>query len=178
MNPHTLAFNASSDFGLNNPHRVPIIQTQSNTCFNKLRLDPEGDLRQLLEPFLTKSDETEDLVLDFNKIIPEQTSTKEESRAWRLKNWGTSKNPTTTTLSKTGVTFHTAYTPPIGIVRQLAAHTGKNFKLYYQEKELELCGEITIPSDGKIQTIQYPIGSAPLELIEELGSYQDTNISI
>jgi len=89
---------------------------------------------------------------------------------WCVQNWGTKWEPDCISADDGHVSFSTAWSPPIGIVKQLSKLTGRNFRLTYIEEGMDFCGEyFSYKNYLENQDCEYsPISNAPEKLREEL----------
>lgn len=89
---------------------------------------------------------------------------------WCVQNWGTKWEPDCISADDGHVSFSTAWSPPIGIVKQLSKLTGRDFRLTYIEEGMDFCGEyFSYKNYLENQDCEYsPISNAPEKLREEL----------
>lgn len=89
---------------------------------------------------------------------------------WCVSNWGTKWDCDVHSSEESHISFTTAWSPPIGIVKTLSKLTGKEFRLTYIEEGMDFCGEyFSYPSWLKNHDHEFsPIKDAPDALKEEL----------
>jgi hypothetical protein len=87
-------------------------------------------------------------------------------------NWGTKWGCDVYSAEPDGIGFVTAWSPPIGIVKQLSMLTGRDFRLTYIEEGEDYCGEyFSYPNWLHNHDHEFsPISSAPKKLQKELVS--------
>jgi len=162
-----------------------------NWCSNVLTLNEDSNesILKVLKDYM----DGENLV--FNKILPMPEELKETTSPtpkdadpevskqlilkygadnwwdWCVQNWGTKWEPDMVSADDGHISFMSAWSPPIGIIKQLSKLTGKDFRLTYIEEGVDFCGEyFSYKNYLENQDCEYsPISSAPEELKEELG---------
>lgn len=169
-----------------------------NHCTNQLTCE-DGNFKTIIKPFLTK-DDAGNYFLDFNKIVPrpedlnitasfgttdEELKEKYKSNLekygfenwydWSIANWGTKWNSYDTNLNKNGMSFYTAWSPPIPVITELAKKTGKTFILEYMDEGMGFIGRLTASPEEVIDECYDSPDDAPEELKESLGyePYED-----
>lgn len=143
-----------------------------NYCVNQLRIDGNAkDIKALLELVKGKDEDGEDLVFDFEKILPTplqllQHSAPQDNKRlakkfsklygapdwyeWRIKNWSTKWNLTDEAQFDWGKKwisgcFDTAWSPPRKIIKALAHKFPRlSFLLSYCEPGEGFAGELEI----------------------------------
>lgn len=168
-----------------------------NWCNNQIMLvDCDEFFDKVAEKYLTTLEEGtfKETVLDFNKIIPtpkelEGTISPTPADAdkevidnlvkkygasnwydWRVANWLTKWNCSDAFLTQSGMSFSTAWSPPIPVIQKLAEHLNKTIRLIYIEEGMNFCGEYVAYPDGTYDDAYYDsIKDAPESLLEELG---------
>lgn len=88
---------------------------------------------------------------------------------WCVQKWGTKWNCCDPTLTEDGITFTTAWSPPIPVIVELAKLTKTNLRLTYIEEGCGFCGELLANADGTFTDNCYEIPKAPQDLLDELG---------
>lgn len=90
---------------------------------------------------------------------------------WCVQNWGTKWEPDMISADEGYISFSTAWSPPIGIIKQLSKLTGKDFRLTYIEEGVDFCGEYFSYKNylENVDCEYSPISDAPDKLKEELG---------
>jgi hypothetical protein len=89
---------------------------------------------------------------------------------WCVQNWGTKWEPDCISADDGYISFSTAWSPPIGIVKQLSKLTGRDFRLTYIEEGVDFCGEY-FSYENWLENVDCefsPISKAPKKLKEEL----------
>jgi hypothetical protein len=172
-----------------------------NHCQNLLRLtDNPEQTKKALKKFLTEVDG--ELIFDFDKVItmPKELqieamsadpSTPEGKKLkklqdknlenygakdwydWCTQNWGTKWNSYSNHIQDNGVSFDTAWAPPIPVIVELAEKTGKDWTLLYSEPGMDFCGQLTAGKTGMYHDDQWTHKEAPKEFIDEMGITED-----
>lgn len=142
-----------------------------NDCYNYLEA-PDGDISLIADYISTAKREwttLPDTFLDFEKIIPMPPEVKENWYGWRNENWGTRSNSYEGQVQDEGMSFNTAWSPPIGAIVALAKQIGKPLRLIYDETGMDFCGELIVDATGKYCDETYsPRSDAPDHLKEDL----------
>lgn len=140
-----------------------------NWCNNVLQVldDKKIDLKKDLNKF---KDETGDI--DFQKILPCPEEFYKDDRwyNWCVNNWGTKWSCDGCSFSEDGksVSFSTAWSPPIGVVKELSKILDCDLRLIYSEPGMNFHGEYQVFKDGYISDDCYSLEELPEELKEEL----------
>jgi hypothetical protein len=163
-----------------------------NHCTNQLYCE-DGDFNSIIEQFKS-IDHTGETFLDFEKIIPipddlriesspgtkdkelkkkyKSNSKKHGFETWYdfcVNQWGTKWNSYDCTFNDAGMCFLTAWSPPQGIIKELAKRTGKTFVLEYIEEGCDFCGRYIAGPETILDEAYSPISDAPESLKESLG---------
>lgn len=150
-----------------------------NDCYNYLQA-PDGDVSLIADYFSTEKRDWSplpDVFLDFQKILPmpkklEKTESSDKGPnwfSWRNENWGTRSNSYDGQVLDEGIGFHTAWSPPIPVIVELAKQIGKSLRLIYDEPGMDFCGELIVDADGKhCDEVYSPRSEAPDHLREDL----------
>lgn len=153
-----------------------------NWCNNDLEITGKPkDLHKLIKQVTTTEAEAGDeaCAFDFNKVIPLPDNQKDDWYEWRIENWGTKWQPSDVTfVSSEGttyssvdnlepevwesgqviVTFQTAWSPPIQVIKQLSKDN-PNVKIVHKFYEEGNCfygtyiyrkGRATIKEEGEL----------------------------
>jgi len=88
---------------------------------------------------------------------------------WGVEQWGTKWNSDQAQISKSGMGFMTAWSPPVQVIAELAKLLQCDLRLIYIEEGEFFCGEFLANADGSTVDNCYGIDDAPEELLEELG---------
>lgn len=88
---------------------------------------------------------------------------------WCLINWGTKWNSSDSFMSKSAMSFTTAWSPPCAAIATLAKLTGKDLRMTYMEEGMGFCGELYAYGNGTVVENEYNVSDAPEALLEELG---------
>ena len=92
---------------------------------------------------------------------------------WSVANWGTKWNSCDCDFNEYGVSFNTAWSPPIPVIKALAKLTERDLRLIYIEEGCDFCGELLAYNDGQFKDNYYnSVKDAPQSLLDELG-YQE-----
>lgn len=138
------------------------IDENGNLVFDRIMPMPE-ELRETTSP--TPDDVSEDTK---KKLILKYGA--DNWWDWCVQNWGTKWEPDTISADDGHVSFSTAWSPPIGIVKQLSKLTGRDFRLTYIEEGVDFCGEY-FSYENWLENVDCefsPISKAPKKLREEL----------
>ena len=101
-----------------------------NHCCNKLVLH-EGSLQTIIESYITENEQGEN-IFDFERIIP--IGDISDWYEQRTEKWGTKWNGYDMYICEDFIEFYTAWSPPVGIIKQLAElHKDIVFRLEYHE---------------------------------------------
>jgi len=151
-----------------------------NDCYNYLEA-PDGDLSLIADYISTAKLSYSDLpevFLDFEKILPipkelENTDPNEDSLNWYnwcVENWGTRSNSYEGQAQDEGISFNTAWSPPVGVIVALSKRIGKSLRLIYDEPGMDFCGEFIADADGRGYTdrVYSPRSDAPKHLKDDL----------
>jgi hypothetical protein len=143
-----------------------------NDCYNYLEA-PEGDLSLIADYISTAKREWSslpDTYLDFEKIVPMPPEVKDNCYGWRNENWGTRSNSYEGQVQDEGISFNTAWSPPVGVIVALAKQIGKSLRLIYDEPGMDFCGEFIADADGRGYTdrVYSPRSDAPQHLKDDL----------
>lgn len=112
---------------------------------------------------------------DLHKLIKEaeQNNLKEcgfESwYDWSVEHWGTKWNSDSCNITKSGMGFMTAWSPPCPVIIELAKKLQCDLRLIYIEEGEFYCGELIAGADGSSIDNCYKIEDAPQDLLDELG---------
>jgi hypothetical protein len=113
-----------------------------NWCENTLTVKPENVMEDILTLYVRKDEKSKNNFFDFEKITP--ISSLDENENWYnecIEKWGTKWCPEIIMCQGGYMSFSTAWTPPIPIVRKLATlYPSAQFTLEYSEPEMELRG--------------------------------------
>jgi hypothetical protein len=139
-----------------------------NHCNNQLTLASGEDILSVLNPYITLNGED---IFDFNKIIPEPKEDDGDCCGWRVENWGTKWTGYECRFNddQTALSFCTAWSPPLPVIKKLAQITGQTFILGYIEEGMFFCGKYTAGREFDHDEFYNDIKSAPKELQDELG---------
>jgi len=142
-----------------------------NDCYNYLEA-PDGDLSLIADYISTQKVEWSslpDTYLDFEKILPTPPKI-EDWYDWRNENWGTRSNSYEGQAQDEGISFNTAWSPPIGVIVALSKRIGKSLRLIYDEPGMDFCGEFIVDVDGRGYTdrVYSPRSDAPKHLKNDL----------
>jgi hypothetical protein len=146
-----------------------------NHCNNQLTLASGENILNVLNPYITLKGEDiigyQEYKFDFNKIIPEPKPEVEDWYGWRVENWGTKWEGYDGRFNEdqTALSFSTAWSPPLPIIKKLAEITGQTFILGYIEEGMFFCGKYTASPEEDYDEFYNDIKSAPKELQDELG---------
>jgi hypothetical protein len=163
-----------------------------NWCNNSLTLhNCDEPFDKVVKDYLTTEDG--ETILDFNKInlMPEELKNttsptpkdidKELQKTlaenygahnwydWRLTNWGTKWNCSDAYITDSGMSFITAWCPPLPVIAALAKLLNKDLRMTYIEEGMGFCGEFYAYADGTSEDNEYDISNAPQELLDEVG---------
>ncbi len=149
--------------------------TMPNDCYNYLEA-PDGDLSLIADYISTEKRDWSplpDTFLDFEKIAPMPPDV-EDWYGWRNENWGTRSNSYEGQAQDEGISFNTAWSPPVGAIVALAKQIGKPLRLIYDEPGMDFCGELIVAADGKhCDEVYSPRSEAPEHLKEDLAIDED-----
>lgn len=162
-----------------------------NYCSNSLTIneDSNDSILDVLKDYLNEKGE-----LSFEKILPIPDELKNTTSPtpkdadpaikkelikkygsdnwwdWCVSNWGTKWDADVHHSDESHISFTTAWSPPIGIVKTLSKLTGKEFRLTYIEEGMDFCGEyFSYPNWLHNHDHEFsPIKDAPDALKEEL----------
>jgi hypothetical protein len=129
-----------------------------NDCYNYLEA-PDGDVSLLADYISTAKSaysDYPDVHLDFQKILPmpkelEGTTAPSDGPNWYnwcLANWGTKWNSYDGNVTESGISFNTAWAPPVPVIVELSKQIGKPLRLIYDEPGMNFCGEVLAEPDG------------------------------
>jgi len=169
-----------------------------NHCNNVLKLtnNPKNTAKTL-KPYLS-TDDTGEEMLDFNKIVPMPEELKidattanvktEEGKKlkkqqdsnikkyghkdwydWSVENWGTKWNSYSCSLAEEGISFDTAWSPPIPILENLAKLTKESWTLLYSEVGMDFCGKTIADETGICKEDQWSHRKSPISFRNEMG---------
>jgi hypothetical protein len=142
-----------------------------NDCYNYLEA-PDGDLSLIVDYISTEKRDWSplpDTFLDFEKISPTPEDIGENWYGWRSENWGTRSNSYEGQVTEDGISFNTAWSPPVGAIVALAKRIGKSLRLIYDEPGMDFCGELSVDATGKHCDKCYsPRSDAPQYLKDDL----------
>jgi hypothetical protein len=163
-----------------------------NWCNNTIRLyNCDEPFDQVVKDYLTTEDD--EIFLDFNKIIPMPEELKNTTSPtpkdidkelqktlvkkygadnwydWSLQNWGTKWNCSDAFINESGMSFTTAWSPPLPVIVALAKKLNKDLRMTYIEEGMGFCGEFIAYADGTSEDNCYDIPDAPESLLEEMG---------
>jgi hypothetical protein len=88
---------------------------------------------------------------------------------WSLQNWGTKWNCSDAFINESGMSFTTAWSPPLPVIAVLAKKLNKDLRMTYIEVGMAFCGEFIAYADGTSEDAEYDISNAPQELLDEVG---------
>jgi hypothetical protein len=121
----------------------------ANWCENILTVKPKNILTNIFTQYVCKTDTSKNNFFDFQKIIPIDISDQNEN--WYkecYEKWGTKWCPDNIICNDSYLSFATAWTPPIPIVRKLAElYPDAQFTLEYNEPEMEIHGIYSIKTE-------------------------------
>ena len=143
-----------------------------NDCYNYLEA-PDGDLSLIADYISTAKRDWSplpDTYLDFEKIVPMPPEVGDNWYGWRNENWGTRLNSYEGQAQDEGISFNTAWSPPIGVIVALSKRIGKSLRLIYDEPGMDFCGEFIVDVDGRGYTdrVYSPRSDAPKHLKDDL----------
>ena len=143
-----------------------------NDCYNYLEA-PDGDLSLIADYISTAKRDWSplpDTYLDFEKIVPMPPEVGDNWYGWRNENWGTRSNSYEGQAQDEGISFNTAWSPPVGVIVALAKRIGKSLRLIYDEPNMDFCGEFIVDVDGRGYTdrVYSPRSDAPKHLKDDL----------
>lgn len=142
-----------------------------NDCYNYLEA-PDGDLSLIADYISTAKREWSslpDTYLDFEKIVPMPSEIGDKWYGWRIANWSTRSNSYEGQVGEEGMSFNTAWSPPVGAIVALAKRIGKSLRLIYDESGMDFCGEVIANPDGTyVDNCYAPRSDAPAELKDDL----------
>jgi len=143
-----------------------------NDCYNYLEA-PDGDLSLIADYISTAKrawSSLPDTYLDFEKIVPMPPEVKDNWYDWRTENWGTRSNSYEGQAQDEGISFNTAWSPPVGVIVALSKRIGKSLRLIYDEPNMDFCGEFIVDVDGRGYTdrVYSPRSDAPKYLKDDL----------
>jgi hypothetical protein len=148
----------------------------ANDCYNYLEA-PDGDLSLIADYISTRKVEWSklpDTFLDFEKILPVPAKAKKKYIDWTNEHWGCRGNSYDGYAQDEGISFNTPWSPPVGVIVELAKRIGKSLRLTYDEPNMDFCGELTVTADGKFKNKEYsPRKKAPKKLREDLAVDED-----
>jgi hypothetical protein len=148
----------------------------ANDCYNYLEA-PEGDLSLIADYISTAKREYSPLpevFLDFEKILPVPAKAKKKYMDWTNEHWGCRGNSYDGYAQDEGISFNTPWSPPVGVIVELAKRIGKSLRLTYDEPGMDFCGELTVTAGGKFKNKTYsPRKKAPKKLREDLAVDED-----
>ena len=114
----------------------------ANWCDNKLTVKPKNIMDDILTKYVRKDEESKENLFDFEKIIPITARCRNDN--WHdecIVKWGTKWCPNNIVCHSDYLSFATAWTPPIPIVKKLAdLYPSAQFILEYCEPEMEIRG--------------------------------------
>ena len=144
----------------------------ANDCYNYLEA-PDGDLSLIADYISTAKrawSSLPDTYLDFEKIVPMPPEVKDNWYGWRTENWGTRSNSYEGQAQDEGISFNTAWSPPVGVIVALSKRIGKSLRLIYDEPGMDFCGEFIVDVDGRGYTdrVYSPRSDAPKHLKDDL----------
>ena len=142
-----------------------------NDCYNYLEA-PDGDVSLIADYISTAKREWSslpDTFLDFEKIVPMPPEVKDDWYGWRNENWGTRSNSYEGDVQDEGISFNTAWSPPVPAIAALAKQIGKPLRLIYDEEGMDFCGEVLAQPDGTyVDNCYSPRKDAPEHLKDDL----------
>jgi hypothetical protein len=148
----------------------------ANDCYNYLEA-PDGDLSLIADYISTRKvqwSKLPDTFLDFEKILPVPAKAKKKYIDWTNEHWGCRGNAYDGHAQDEGISFYTPWSPPVGVIVELAKRIGKPLRLTYDEPGMDFCGELTVTADGKFKNKEYsPRKKAPKKLREDLAVDED-----
>ena len=148
----------------------------ANDCYNYLEA-PDGDLSLIADYISTRKDKDlplPDTFLDFEKILPVPAKAKKKYMDWTNEHWGCRGNSYDGYAQDEGISFNTPWSPPVGVIVELAKRIGKSLRLTYDEPGMDFCGELTVTAGGKFKNKTYsPRKKAPKKLREDLAVDED-----
>ena len=148
----------------------------ANDCYNYLEA-PDGDLSLIADYISTAKREYSPLpevFLDFEKILPVPAKAKKKYMDWTNEHWGCRGNSYDGYAQDEGISFNTPWSPPVGVIVELAKRIGKSLRLTYDEPGMDFCGELTVTAGGKFKNKTYsPRKKAPKKLREDLAVDED-----
>jgi hypothetical protein len=146
-----------------------------NDCYNYLEA-PDGDLSLIADYISTAKRDWSplpDTFLDFEKIVPMPPDV-EDWYGWRNEHWGTRSNSYEGQAQDEGISFNTAWSPPVEAIVALAKRIGKPLRLIYDEPGMDFCGELIVDAEGKhCDEVYSPRKDAPEHLKEDLAIDED-----
>ena len=148
----------------------------ANDCYNYLEA-PDGDLSLIADYISTRKvqwSKLPDTFLDFEKILPVPAKAKKKYIDWTDEHWGCRGNSYDGHAQDEGISFETPWSPPVGVIVELAKRIGKPLRLIYDEPGMDFCGELKVKADGKFKNKVYsPRSKAPEQLKEDLAIDED-----
>ena len=148
----------------------------ANDCYNYLEA-PDGDLSLIADYISTRKvqwSKLPDTFLDFEKVLPVPSKAKKKYIDWTNDHWGCRGNSYDGCAQDEGISFYTPWSPPVGVIVELAKRIGKPLRLTYDEPGMDFCGELTVTADGKFKNKEYsPRKKAPKKLREDLAIDED-----
>jgi hypothetical protein len=142
-----------------------------NDCYNYLEA-PEGDVSLIVDYISTEKRDWSplpDTFLDFEKIAPTPEDVGDDWYGWRSENWGARSNSYEGQVTEDGISFNTAWSPPIPVIAALAKQVGKPLRLIYDEAGMDFCGEVLANPDGTyVDNCYSPRSDAPAQLKDDL----------
>jgi len=143
----------------------------ANDCYNYLEA-PEGDLSLIADYISTVKREYSplpDVFLDFEKILPVPAKAKKKYFDWTNEHWGCRGNSYDGYAQDEGISFNTPWSPPVGVIVELAKRIGKSLRLTYDEPGMDFCGELSVDATGKhCDKVYSPRSDAPKYLKDDL----------
>jgi hypothetical protein len=116
--------------------------------------------------------ENGETILDFEKIIP--VGDIEDWYWTRIKKWGTKWNSYDVLVDDAGITFYTAWSPPLPIIKRLAElYKDTVFLLEYNEPGMAFRGEATAKWEGDKLIFEESSWNMTSEDFKELGYEQE-----
>jgi hypothetical protein len=88
---------------------------------------------------------------------------------WCIDHWGTKWNTDSMQTSESGISFVSAWSPPVKAIAKLAKQIKQDLRLTYIEEGMGFCGEFFAYANGTWVDNEYDIKDAPQALLDELG---------
>jgi hypothetical protein len=148
--------------------------------FNKIVPMPKGIAETcyhdtIFEITKTKTDAEIQELEDNRKILEEHNQKEHGYRNWydwSVDNWDTKWNSYDCLISSEFVSFYTAWSPPLKVIKELAKITGESFRLAYLDEGRMFCGVYQVAPDGSENDECYKdCENVPFWLQEELSMY-------